>query len=112
MVINNRVLLHGDTFPYLGTFFVFSDYAQPAICLAALSKLPVIYVFTHDSIAVGFDGATHESIEHLANYRAMPNVAPFRSADANETIATWEIRIVLGRLSYNSSIIASIATRT
>ncbi|MDN6292133.1 MAG: transketolase [Tetragenococcus halophilus] len=88
--INNGILLHGGTFPYIGTFFVFSDYARPAIRLAALSKLPAIYVFTHDSIAVGFDGATHEPIEQLASYRAMPNITLFRPADANESVAAWK----------------------
>lgn len=86
----NGILQHGGTFSYAGTFFVFSDYLRPAIRLAALSKLPAIYVFTHDTVAVGFDGATHEPIEHLASYRAMPNLALFRPADANETVAAWK----------------------
>lgn len=87
--ISNGILLHGGTRSYVSTFLVFSDYLRPAIRLAALSELPNIYVFTHDSVVVGFDGATHEPVEHLASYRAMPNLTTFRPADANETIAAW-----------------------
>ena len=86
----NGILQHGGTFSYAATFFVFSDYLRPAIRLAALSQLPAIYVFTHDTVAGGFDGATHEPIEHLASYRAMPNLTTFRPADANETVAAWK----------------------
>ena len=75
---------------YGGTFLVFSDYLRPAIRLAALMNLPVTYVFTHDSIAVGEDGPTHEPIEHLAALRAMPNVSLIRPADSNEVAAAWK----------------------
>lgn len=88
--ILNGILLHGGTRSYVGTFLVFSDYLRSAIRIAALSELPAIYVFTHDSVVVGFDGATHEPVEHLASYRAMPNIITFRPADANETVAAWE----------------------
>ena len=76
-----------------GTFFVFSDYLRPAIRLAALMNLPVTYVFTHDSIAVGEDGPTHEPIEQLAALRAMPNLSIIRPADGNETAAAWKLAI-------------------
>ncbi|KAA9290295.1 transketolase [Aerococcus urinae] len=88
--ILNGILLHGGTWSYVGTFFVFSDYLRPAIRLAALSQIPAIYVFTHDSVILGFDGATHEPIEHFASYRAMPNLTTFRPADANEAVAAWK----------------------
>ncbi|MBL2556815.1 transketolase, partial [Klebsiella pneumoniae] len=77
----NGIALHGGLKTYGGTFFVFSDYLRPAIRLAALMQLPVTYVFTHDSIAVGEDGPTHEPIEQLAALRAMPNVSVIRPAD-------------------------------
>ncbi|MDN6161852.1 MAG: transketolase [Atopostipes sp.] len=88
--ISNGILLHGGSRTYVSTFLVFSDYLRPAIRIAALSELPNIYVFTHDSVVVGFDGATHEPVEHLASYRAMPNLTTFRPADANETVAAWK----------------------
>ena len=91
--ILNGITLHGGTKSYAATFFVFSDYLRPAIRLAALSQLPNTYVFTHDSVVVGFDGATHEPVEHFASYRAMPNLTTFRPADANETIAAWEFAL-------------------
>lgn len=77
--------------PYVGTFFVFSDYSKPMARLASLMKLPVVYVFTHDSIGVGEDGPTHEPIEHLASYRSIPNMIVFRPADAEETAAGWQL---------------------
>ena len=86
-------LLHGGVKVFGGTFFVFSDYLRPAIRLAALMKLPVTYVFTHDSIAVGEDGPTHEPVEHLAALRAMPNLSIIRPADGNETAAAWKLAI-------------------
>src|SRR5690606_2043972 len=76
-----------------GTFFVFSDYLRPAIRLAALMEVPVTYVFTHDSIAVGEDGPTHEPIEQLASLRAMPGLSVIRPADANEAAAAWRLAI-------------------
>ena len=75
---------------FASTFFVFSDYARPAIRLSALMKLPVTYVFTHDSIGVGEDGPTHQPIEHLASLRAMPNLEVIRPADANEVAVSWK----------------------
>lgn len=86
----NGMLLHGGVRVYGGTFLVFSDYLRPAIRVAALSKLPVIYVFTHDSIAVGEDGPTHEPIEHIPSLRLIPNLTVIRPADANETVAAWK----------------------
>ncbi|WP_409253838.1 transketolase [Bacillus sp. SCS-153A] len=85
----NGMALHGGIKVFGGTFFVFSDYLRPAIRLAALMGLPVTYVFTHDSIAVGEDGPTHEPIEQLASLRAMPNLSVIRPADGNETAAAW-----------------------
>jgi len=89
----NGIALHGGLQVYGGTFFVFSDYLRPAIRLAALMKLPVTYVFTHDSIAVGEDGPTHEPIEQLAALRAMPNISVIRPADGNEVAAAWKVAI-------------------
>lgn len=89
----NGIALHGGSKTYAGTFFVFSDYVRPAIRLAAISKLPVTYVFTHDSIGVGEDGPTHEPVEQLASFRAMHNVNVIRPADGNETSAAWKIAI-------------------
>lgn len=87
--ILNGMALHGGLRVYGGTFFVFSDYLKAAIRLSALQGLPVTYVFTHDSIAVGEDGPTHEPIEHLAGLRAIPNLTVIRPADARETQAAW-----------------------
>jgi transketolase len=81
--------LHGGIRPYAATFFIFTDYARPAIRLAALMELPVIYVMTHDSIGVGEDGPTHQPIEQLASLRAMPNLHVIRPADANEVAYGW-----------------------
>ncbi|KAB2335533.1 transketolase [Bacillus mesophilum] len=89
----NGMALHGGVKVFGGTFFVFSDYLRPAIRLAALMNLPVTYVFTHDSIAVGEDGPTHEPVEQLAALRAMPNLSVIRPADGNETAAAWKIAI-------------------
>ncbi|WP_423059555.1 hypothetical protein [Bacillus safensis] len=86
----NGMALHGGLRVFGGTFFVFSDYLRPAIRLAALMGLPVTYVFTHDSIAVGEDGPTHEPVEQLASLRAMPNLSVIRPADGNETAADVE----------------------
>ena len=86
--IGNGLALHGMR-PFVSTFFVFSDYTKPMARLAALMKLPVTYVFTHDSIGVGEDGPTHEPIEQLAMLRAMPNFNVYRPADATETAAAW-----------------------
>jgi len=87
--IGNGLLLHGGLRPYVGTFLVFSDYMKNAIRLSALSHLPAIYVFSHDSVALGEDGPTHQPIEHVAMLRAMPNVNVWRPADAYETYYAW-----------------------
>ena len=89
----NGIALHGGLIPYGGTFFVFSDYMRPAIRLAALMRIRAIHVLTHDSIGLGEDGPTHQPIEHLASFRAMPNVLTLRPADAIETAEAWEIAI-------------------
>jgi transketolase len=85
----NGMALHGGVKPFVSTFFVFNDYLRPSIRLAALQKLPVTYVFTHDSIAVGEDGPTHEPIEQLAALRAIPRLTFIRPSDANETASAW-----------------------
>jgi transketolase len=85
----NGMALHGGVKPFVSTFFVFSDYLRPAIRLAALQKLPVTYVFTHDSIAVGEDGPTHEPVEQLAALRTIPGLTVIRPSDANETASAW-----------------------
>lgn len=89
----NGITLHGGTTSYVSTFFVFSDYLRPAVRLAALSQVPAIYVLTHDSIAVGEDGPTHEPIEQLASFRAMHNLNVIRPADGNEVSAAWKIAV-------------------
>ncbi|WP_270210808.1 transketolase [Streptococcus anginosus] len=91
--ILNGMALHGGLHVYGGTFFVFSDYVKAAVRLSALQSLPVTYVFTHDSIAVGEDGPTHEPIEHLAGLRAIPNLNVLRPADARETQAAWYLAL-------------------
>lgn len=89
----NGMALHGGLKVYGGTFFVFSDYLRPAIRLSALMQVPVTYVFTHDSIAVGEDGPTHEPIEQLPSLRAMHGLSVIRPADGNETAAAWKLAI-------------------
>ncbi len=91
--IMNGMSLHGSVVPYGGTFLVFSDYCRPAIRMAALMGIRVIYVFTHDSIGLGEDGPTHQPIEHLAALRAIPNNLVLRPADANETSAAWKVAL-------------------
>ncbi|WP_371499857.1 transketolase [Kitasatospora sp. NBC_00374] len=91
----NGIALHGRTRVFGGTFLVFADYMRPAVRLAALMKLPVTYVWTHDSIGLGEDGPTHQPVEHLASLRAIPGLAMVRPADANETAVAW--RTVLER---------------
>lgn len=88
--IMNGLALHGGLRPYGGTFLVFSDYCRPSIRLAALMKLPVIYVMTHDSIGLGEDGPTHQPVEHLASLRSIPNLNVIRPCDIIETIEAWE----------------------
>jgi len=89
----NGITLHGGVKVFGGTFFVFSDYLRPAIRLASLMGLPVTYVFTHDSIAVGEDGPTHEPVEQLAALRAIPGLSIIRPADGNETAAAWKLAV-------------------
>ncbi|CAH2600219.1 Transketolase [Rhodovastum atsumiense] len=89
----NGIVLHGGLIPYGGTFFCFSDYMRPAIRLAALMRIRVVHVLTHDSIGLGEDGPTHQPVEHLASLRAMPNVYVMRPADALETAECWELAL-------------------
>jgi transketolase len=91
--IVNGLAVHGGYLPFGSTFFIFSDYMRPAIRLAALMGLHVVHVFTHDSIAVGEDGPTHQPVEQLASLRAMPNITVIRPADANETAVAWKVAI-------------------
>ncbi len=92
--VSSGLALHGGVRPFAATFFVFTDYARSAIRLASLMHLPIVYVMTHDSIGVGEDGATHIPIEHLASFRAMPNLCVIRPADANETAFAWRAAIM------------------
>ena len=89
----NGMAAHGGLIPFGSTFFVFSDYAKPALRIAALMKVHSLFVFTHDSIGVGEDGPTHEPIEHLMALRAVPRMTDFRPADANETAAAWRLAL-------------------
>ncbi|MCQ6267154.1 transketolase [Fictibacillus sp. WQ 8-8] len=89
----NGMALHGGLKVFGATFFVFSDYLRPAIRLASIMKLPVTYVFTHDSVAVGEDGPTHEPVEQLASLRAMPGLSVIRPADAYESVAAWKLAL-------------------
>ncbi|RIX59482.1 transketolase [Paenibacillus nanensis] len=102
----NGMALHGGVKPFVSTFFVFSDYLRPSIRLAALQKLPVTYVFTHDSIAVGEDGPTHEPVEHLAALRTIPGLTVIRPSDANETASAWAYA-----LSQNEGPVALVLSR-
>lgn len=95
--ISNGLALHGGVVPFCGGFMVFSDYMKPAIRLSALMELPVIYAFTHDSIAVGEDGPTHQPIEQLTMLRSIPNMNVMRPADASEVKASWEYAINHGK---------------
>jgi transketolase len=94
--VMNGIAAHGGVIPFGGTFFVFSDYMRPAVRLAALSELHVIYSWTHDSVGVGEDGPTHQPIEQLQSLRAMPNLRVIRPADANETALAWRIAVERG----------------
>jgi len=89
----NGIAAHGGLIPFGSTFFVFSDYAKPAIRLAALMQVHALFVFTHDSIALGEDGPTHQPVEHLMALRAVPGLTDFRPADANETAAAWRLAL-------------------
>ncbi|PJN21658.1 transketolase [Kitasatospora sp. CB02891] len=107
--VMNGIALHGRTRIYGGTFLVFSDYMRPAVRLAALMKLPVVYVWTHDSIGLGEDGPTHQPVEHLAALRAIPGLAVVRPADANETAVVW--RTVLERQTSHPGPVGLVLTR-
>ncbi|MFC2031513.1 transketolase [Chloroflexota bacterium] len=102
----NGMALHGGLRPYGSTFLVFSDYVRPSVRLSALMGLPVVYVFTHDSIFVGEDGPTHEPVEQLASLRAIPGLTVIRPADANETAAAWR-----SILTHRNGPVALILTR-
>jgi transketolase len=91
--VTNGLAVHGGLKPYAATFFVFSDYMRPAVRLSALMRASSIWVWTHDSVFLGEDGPTHQPIEHLASLRAMPHLWVIRPADANETVAAWEIAL-------------------
>ena len=91
--ILNGMALHGGLRGYGGTFLVFADYMRPSVRLAALTGLPVVYVYTHDSIGLGEDGPTHQPVEHLASLRAIPNLVVIRPADANETAGAWKVAL-------------------
>ncbi len=90
---SSGLALHGGVRPYASTFFIFTDYARPAIRLACIMELPVIYVMTHDSVGLGEDGTTHQPVEHLASFRAMPHMCVIRPADANEAVYAWQAAI-------------------
>jgi transketolase len=94
--VMNGITAHAGLRIYGGTFFVFSDYMRPAVRMAALQELPVVYVWTHDSIGLGEDGPTHQPIEHLASLRAMPGLTVIRPADANETAQAWRVALQRG----------------
>lgn len=105
----NGIALHGRTRVFGGTFLVFADYMRPAVRLAALMKLPVTYVWTHDSIGLGEDGPTHQPVEHLASLRAIPGLAMVRPADANETAVAW--RTVIERQTTHPGPVGLALTR-
>jgi transketolase len=91
--ITNGIVYHGGLRAYSATFLVFSDYMRPPLRLAALSELPCIFVYTHDSIGLGEDGPTHQPVEHLASLRAIPHMVVFRPADANEVTEGWRVAV-------------------
>jgi transketolase len=92
--VSNGMALHGGLRPYTGTFLIFSDYMRPALRLAALMQVPVVFIFTHDSIGLGEDGPTHQPIEHLMALRAIPGLTVIRPADANETVEAWRVALM------------------
>ena len=104
--ICNGMARHGAIIPFDATFFTFSDYMRPAIRLAALSEVHVIHIFTHDSVAVGEDGPTHQPVEHLASLRAMPGLLVLRPADATETVEAWRVA-----LTHRDGPVALVLTR-
>lgn len=104
--ISNGIAYHGGLRPFAATFLVFSDYERPALRLAALSELPVIHVFTHDSVLVGEDGPTHQPVEHLLSLRAIPNLVVIRPADAAEMVEAWRVAV-----EHTGSPVALVLTR-
>ncbi|MEJ2507424.1 MAG: transketolase C-terminal domain-containing protein, partial [Ignavibacteriaceae bacterium] len=104
--IMNGMALYGGIIPYGGTFLVFSDYLRPAIRLASISGVKVIYVFTHDSVGLGEDGPTHQPVEHFAALRAIPKLVFIRPSDATETVEAWKVAI-----EHKGSPVALILTR-
>jgi transketolase len=92
--IQNGMLLHGGIVSYIGSFLIFTDYMKAAVRMSALEKLPAIYLFSHDSIAIGEDGPTHEPVEQMVGFRAIPNVHLYRPADARETYAAWKAALL------------------
>jgi transketolase len=104
--ILNGIALHGGLIPYGATFLIFSDYMRPPMRLAAMNKLPIIYVFTHDSIALGEDGPTHQPVEQLLGLRSIPGMTVIRPADANETAVAWQVA-----LEHKDGPVALILTR-
>ncbi len=103
--MGNGMLYHGGARTFVATFFVFSDYMRPSVRLAALNKMPAIFVWTHDSVGLGEDGPTHQPVEHLMALRAMPNLWVFRPADGNETTAGW--RAALARTNGPTGLVLS-----
>jgi transketolase len=91
--ITNGMVLHGGLVPYSATFLAFSDYMRPSIRMAALMKIPTIFIFTHDSVALGEDGPTHQPIEQLMSLRLIPNLTVIRPCDANEVAQAWQIAL-------------------
>jgi len=91
--IGNGLLVHGGIIPYVATFLVFSDYARGSLRVAAFSKMGVVWVLTHDSIAVGEDGPTHQPIEHVMSLRLIPGLVVLRPGDANEVVESWKYAI-------------------
>jgi len=92
--IQNGILLHGGLLTYVGSFLIFTDYMKAAVRMSALEKIPAIYLFSHDSIAIGEDGPTHEPIEQITGFRAMPNLHLYRPCDARETYAAWRMALL------------------
>src|SRR6266705_2202005 len=103
--VTNGLALHGGLRPFAATFLIFSDYMRPSVRLASLMDLPVVYVWTHDSVGLGGDGPTHQPIEHLASLRAMPHLHVVRPADAPETAEAW--RAAIGRTDGPTAIVLS-----
>ena len=93
--ITNAIALYGPLLPFSSTFFVFSDYLKPAVRIAALSKIQTFFIWTHDSIGVGEDGPTHQPIEHLSQFRALPNFYVWRPADGNENVEAWKVALAM-----------------